>query len=66
MGKSFWQYNSLVTHMLFELQPIIIFSPVADFGDQSLCQKKPIIVKFIIQKLKSKHTSPKDIQTEQN
>ena len=31
-----WQINSLVTHILFELQPIIIFSPVANFGDQSL------------------------------
>ena len=36
MGESFWQNNSLVTHILFELQPIIIFSPVANFSDQSL------------------------------
>ena len=36
MGESFWQNNSLVTHILFELQPIIMFSPVANFGDQSL------------------------------
>jgi hypothetical protein len=36
MGESFWQNNSMVTHILFELQPIIIFSPVANFGDQSL------------------------------
>ena len=36
MGESFLQNNSLVTHILFELQPIIIFSPVANFGDQSL------------------------------
>ena len=36
MGESFWQNNSLVTHILFELQPIIILSPVANFGDQSL------------------------------
>ena len=36
MGESFCQNNSLVTHILFELQPIIIFSPVANFGDQSL------------------------------
>jgi hypothetical protein len=36
MGESFWQNNSLVTHILFELQPIFIFSPVANFGDQSL------------------------------
>ena len=35
MGESFWQNNSLVTHILFELQSIIIFSPVANFGDQS-------------------------------
>ena len=36
MGESFWQNHRLVTHILFELQPIIIFSPVANFGDQSL------------------------------
>ena len=36
LGESFLQNNSLVTHILFELQPIIIFSPVANFGDQSL------------------------------
>jgi hypothetical protein len=36
MGESFWQNNSLVTHILFELQPIIIFGPVVNFGDQSL------------------------------
>jgi hypothetical protein len=36
MGESFWQKTSLVTDILFELQPIIIFSPVANFGDQSL------------------------------
>ena len=34
--ESFWQNNNLVTHILFELQLIIIFSPVANFGDQSL------------------------------
>ena len=32
MGESFWQNNSLLTHILFS---IIIFSPVANFGDQS-------------------------------
>jgi len=36
MGESFWQNNSLVTHILFELQSIVIFSLVANFGDQSL------------------------------
>ena len=36
MRGSFWQKDSLITHILFELQPIIIFSPVANFGDQSL------------------------------
>ena len=36
MRKLFWQNNSLVTHILFELQPIILFSPVTNFGDQSL------------------------------
>ena len=38
MGERFWQNNSLVIHILFELQPIIIFSPVANFGNQSLYQ----------------------------
>ena len=33
-----WKRESLITHILFELQPIIIFSPVANFGDQSLYQ----------------------------
>ena len=36
MRGSFWQKNSLITHILFELQPIIIISQVANFGDQSL------------------------------
>ena len=36
MRGSFWQNDSLITHILYELQPIIIFSPVANFGDQSL------------------------------
>jgi hypothetical protein len=36
MGELIWQNNSLVTHILFELQPIIIFSPVANFGNQSI------------------------------
>ena len=36
MRGSFWQKHSLITHIRFELQPIIIFSPVANFGDQSL------------------------------
>ena len=34
MRESFWQKDSLITHILYELQPIIIFSPVANFGDQ--------------------------------
>ena len=33
---SFWQKNSFITQILFELQPIIIFSPVANFGNQSI------------------------------
>ena len=36
MRGSFWQNNSLVTHILFELQPIITYSPVANFGNQSI------------------------------
>ena len=36
MGESFWQNNSLITHILFELQSIMIFSPVANFGHHPL------------------------------
>ena len=36
--ETFWQKDSLITHILFELQPITIFSPVKNFGDQSLNQ----------------------------
>ena len=36
MRGSFWQKNSFITHILFVLQPIIIFSPVANFGNQSI------------------------------
>ena len=36
MRESFWQKDSLITHILFELHPFIIFSPVANFADQSL------------------------------
>ena len=34
--ESFWQNNSLGTLVLFELQPIMIFSPVANFGHHPL------------------------------
>ena len=40
MRRSFWQNDCLITHILFELQPIVIFSPVANFGDQSLKLKE--------------------------
>ena len=36
MREIFWQKDSLSTHILFELQPIIIFSQITNFGDQSL------------------------------
>ena len=36
MRGSFWHKDSLITHILFELQPIMIFSLVANFGDHSL------------------------------
>ena len=36
MRGSFWQKDSFITYILFELQPVIIFSPVVNFGDQSL------------------------------
>ena len=31
MMGSFWKKNSFITHILFELQPIILFSPVSNF-----------------------------------
>ena len=37
MSTSFWQKNSLVTDIFFDLCLLIItFSPVSNFGDQSL------------------------------
>ena len=39
MGESFWQNNSLVTHILFELQPTMILSSVANFGHHPLVIK---------------------------
>ena len=52
MRRSFWQKDSLITHLLFELQPINIFSPVANFGDQYLifCRlQKNIELKFFLE-----------------
>jgi hypothetical protein len=37
MGKSFWQNNNLVTHILFELCLFMIFSPVANLMHHPLC-----------------------------
>ena len=39
MRESFWQNNSLVTYIFFELQPIITLIPVANFDDQKHDQK---------------------------
>ena len=36
MSESFWQKNSLVIHIFFDLWPFKHFSPVANFGLQSL------------------------------
>ena len=36
MGETFWPKDSLITHILFELWLIMIFSPVANFAQQSL------------------------------
>ena len=33
---SFWHKDSLITHIVFELQPVMIFSPVANFGHHPL------------------------------
>ena len=48
MGELFWQYNSLDTHIFFELQSIMIFSPVANFGNQPLGGHCTIFRKFQI------------------
>ena len=37
MRGSFWRKDSLITHILFELQPIMVFSPVTNFGHHPLC-----------------------------
>ena len=51
MGKSFWQKNSLVTHILFDLclLPIMMLSPFANFGKQPLCSshKLCLFIKFL-------------------
>jgi hypothetical protein len=36
MGESFCQKDSLITHILFELWLIMIFSPVANFAQHPL------------------------------
>ena len=36
MSESFWQKNRLVTHILFDLCLFKHFSPVSNFGQQSL------------------------------
>ena len=36
MGESIWLKDSLITHILFELWLIMIFSPVANFAQQPL------------------------------
>ena len=33
---SFWHKDSLITHVPYELQPILIFSPVANFRHHPL------------------------------
>jgi hypothetical protein len=44
MGESFWQKVSLTNQMLFELWLIMIFSPVANFVQQSLHIKNYLVV----------------------
>ena len=39
MGKSFWQNNSLLTHILFELCLFMIFSPVANLMHHPILYK---------------------------
>ena len=48
MGESFWQKNSLITHILFELWLIMICSPVANFVQQSLLLKVNQIARTFI------------------
>ena len=44
IGESLWQNNRMVTHILFDLCLFKHFSPVANFGYQSLCMKFGFIV----------------------
>ena len=37
MSESFWHKNSLVTHIFLDLCLLKNFNPVANFGQQSLC-----------------------------
>ena len=39
MRESFWQKDSLITHTLFELWLIMMFSPVANFAQQPLSNR---------------------------
>ena len=45
----------LITHILFELQPIIIFSPVANFGDQSIVKEPSQITKAELPQVETDH-----------
>ena len=38
--ESFWQKDSMITHILFETMPILIFSPGANFGHHPIFLNK--------------------------
>ena len=47
MSESFWKKIRLVTHILFDLCLFKHFSPVANFGNQSLGTRQYLVVKFL-------------------
>ena len=62
MGESFWQKDSLITHILFELWLIMLFRPVANFAQQSLAVNgivksgSDVIPLFLLDNLLMVHT----------
>ena len=44
IGEAFWQKDSLITHILFEQWLIMIFSPVANFAQQSIASAEFVLM----------------------
>ena len=48
MGGSLWKKDRMVTHILFD--QCLHFSPVANFGNQSLCQLRIVKNKYVVER----------------